>query len=131
VIEGETMLRTMLMLSATVLFVGCGEEPTPFKETTGTPSVSPEATPVSFKAGDTLTLEVPEMHCQFGCYPTVKETLEKFEGVETVELVPQKDEVDLDDHRVTVKLKGDFDVEAATKALAEAGFGNSKLDTKN
>ena len=37
---------------------------------------------------ETVTIAVPEMHCEFACFPRVKETLESAEGVELVELGP-------------------------------------------
>lgn len=74
-----------------------------------------------------LTLAVPEMHCEFACYPKVKETLEGTEGVELVELAPQKEAGAIDNRQVILTYKPGFDVNAAIAKLDEAGFGDSAV----
>ncbi|MFG0288825.1 MAG: heavy metal-associated domain-containing protein [Rhodopirellula sp. JB044] len=73
----------------------------------------------------TLTLEVPGMHCQFACYPHVKETLEKAEGVDEVELVEQPDPNVLTVKKVIVKYDTGFDIDAALASLQQEGFSNA------
>jgi mercuric ion binding protein len=75
----------------------------------------------------TLTLSVPEMHCQFACFPKVKETLEGSEAVEEVTLAAQKEEGVLDNRQVVVKYQPGFDVNAAIASLEAAGYKDSKL----
>ena len=74
-----------------------------------------------------LTLAVPEMHCEFACFPKVKETLEADETVELVELGPQKEEGAIDNRQVIVTYKPGFDVEAAIQLLDKEGFDDSEL----
>lgn len=75
----------------------------------------------------TVTLAVPEMHCEFMCFPRVKETLESAEGVELVELGPQKEEGAIDNRQVVVKYKPGFDVADAIARLVKEGFTDSDL----
>ncbi len=75
----------------------------------------------------TLTLSVPEMHCQFACFPNVKETLEKAEGVEEVSLAAQKEEGVLDNRQVIVRYQPGFDVHAAIGSLEAAGYSKSDI----
>ncbi len=115
----------LMMLAA----VGCAKNETP---TDTSESASPAAvTPVVYNAGEELTLEVPGMHCPFGCYPTVEKTLTKLDGVEKVELVPQEKEGEINDRRVVVKLNDKFDASQAVTALAGAGFDGATVDNKN
>lgn len=84
------------------------------------------AVPVSAEAGE-MTLAVPEMHCQFSCFPRVKETLEGSPAVETVELAPQSSENALDNRQVIVHFAPGFDAGAAIKTLAAEGFTDSTV----
>jgi mercuric ion binding protein len=76
---------------------------------------------------ESLTLAVPKMHCEFACFPKVKETLESVETVELVELGPQKEEGAIDNRQVIVKFKPGFDVNDAVARLTKAGFGDSEV----
>ena len=76
---------------------------------------------------ESLTLAVPKMHCEFVCFPNVKETLESVETVESVELGPQKEEGAIDNRQVIVKFKPGFDVNDAVARLTKAGFGDSEV----
>ncbi len=71
------------------------------------------------------TLKVPTMSCPHGCWPAVKETLEKQPGVASVELAKQANETEISNPQVTVKLNNSFDLNAAIAALAAAGFENA------
>ncbi len=75
----------------------------------------------------TLTLSVPEMHCEFACFPKVKETLEEADGVEDVSLAAQKEEGVLDNRQVIVKYQPGFDVHAAIASLESAGYTDSDI----
>lgn len=68
-----------------------------------------------------------EMHCPFGCYPKVKETLEGIAGVDTVTLAEQKKEGEIDNPKVYIKLNGDFDATTAIAALKKEGFASEML----
>ena len=74
--------------------------------------------------GDTerMALRVPGMQCASGCYPSVKETLEKCEGVRSVELAAQESETELTDKTVFVTHTAVFDLEQALAGLKDAGF---------
>ena len=76
---------------------------------------------------ETLTLSVPEMHCQYACFPKVKNTLEQVDAVAEVQLAKQKDDSVLDNRQVIVKYKEGFDVDEAIGLLAEAGYSDSAL----
>lgn len=75
----------------------------------------------------TLTLSVPEMHCEFACFPKVKETLEQETGVEEVTLAAQKEEGVLDNRQVIVKYQAGFNPRSALKSLEEAGYKDSGI----
>lgn len=77
-----------------------------------------------------LTMNIPEMHCPFACYPSVKENLEKRDDVVSVELAPQKEEGVIDNPQVIVTCKEGFDVEQAIAMLDAAGFAGSTVVEK-
>lgn len=124
-------MKKLAALILPLLVLGCAE-PTPTtvqnETVTTTDTTTPEATTVSFKAGDAVTIAVPEMHCPFVCFPNVKDSLEEMDGVEVVELVPQKEEGKIDDRRVTVKFSGEVDGQLALATLEENGFGESTFE---
>ncbi|QDV84233.1 heavy-metal-associated domain-containing protein [Planctomycetes bacterium TBK1r] len=76
-----------------------------------------------------LTMTVPEMHCPFACYPSVKKNLEKRSDVVAVELAPQKEEGIIDNPQVIVTYKDGFDAEQAIAQLEAAGFTGSTVAT--
>ena len=86
-------------------------------------SASPDVMP---QAG-TLTLNVPNMHCEFSCYPKVKETLEAADGIQEVELAEQKEEGVLDNRQVIVKYDAGFDINAALALLASKGYDETEV----
>ena len=90
----------------------------------------PAATLVSYAAGDQETLEVPEMHCPFACYPKVKETLEGLDGVATVELVEQAEEGAINDPRVVVTFDGAVESKDAIAALDAVNFSGSAFESE-
>ncbi len=85
------------------------------------------ATPDVLTEAGKMTLAVPEMHCEFACFPKVKETLEGAQGVEEVTLAAQKEEGVLDNRQVIVKYEPGFDVHAAIDSLAAAGYEDSNV----
>ena len=88
-----------------------------------TTSISPE---VEVKTAS-LTMKIPEMHCPFACYPSVKENLEKRADVVGVELAPQKEEGVIDNPQVIVTCTESFDAEQAIAMLEAAGFAGSTV----
>ena len=78
--------------------------------------------------GEVIALDVPGMHCAFGCYPTVKEALESVDGVSGVKLAEQKSEMELDDKTVYVSYTDAFNLETALSKLSEAGFDATKIE---
>lgn len=111
------MIRSMCLSVAAVLLIGGCADTEVVSEVSET--VEPVAT---FAAGESATLEIPGMSCQMACYPKIKKTLEGLEGVEVVELVPQEEEVAINDHRVIVKFDADVEQDSAMDALAAAGY---------
>jgi copper chaperone CopZ len=69
-----------------------------------------------------VSIKVPDMHCPYGCYPKVKETLETVAGVKKVDLAPQKAGDSIDNPIVNIQLSGAFDSAAAVKALEANGW---------
>lgn len=91
---------------------------------------TPEATAETTLAksdGGKVTLAVPEMHCEVMCYPKVKKALEDTDGVETVELGPQKEAGMIDNRQVIVTYKPGFDVDAAIERLTKEGYEDSEV----
>lgn len=72
-----------------------------------------------------LTFEVPSMHCQFACYPKVKETLEGTDGVTEVALAEQPEPNTLTVKKVIVKYDAGFDISQALASLKESGFDDA------
>jgi copper chaperone CopZ len=93
----------------------------------GSSGASPAVTSSVMSETGTLTLSVPEMHCQFACFPKVKETLEGATGVDEVTLAAQSEEGVLDNRQVIVKYEPGFDLNAAIASLASAGYKDSQL----
>lgn len=123
-------MKTLMFALSCVLLVGCADS----KDMTeagslSSPSVAANpAMPTSFAAGDETTLEIPSMSCQVSCFPKIKETLEGMDGVEVVELVPQEDEVAINDHRITVKFNADVSSDDTMKALADVGYADAMVN---
>lgn len=78
-----------------------------------------------FAEPGSMTLRVDDMHCEFGCFPKVKKTLEGFDEVVAVELDEQAEAGTLDNPQVVVTYRSGFDLAAAQGALAESGFAKS------
>ena len=74
-----------------------------------------------------IAIEVPKMHCEFSCYPRVKEALEENDAVEEVALAEQKEEGVLDKHQVIVTYKTGFNFNDAIVSLEKAGFTSSSI----
>lgn len=92
-----------------------------------TASSTPQGPDRVMEEAGSLTLHVPDMHCPFGCYPSIKKTLESSDAVEAVELAEQKMEGAIDNPQVIINFTEGFDVDAAIAALTAEGFENSSL----
>lgn len=129
-------MKKLAALLLPLLVLGCAEPTdttvdaeTKTEDTVTTNDVTaPEATTVSFAAGDSVTIAVPDMHCPFVCFPNVKDSLEEMDGVEVVELVPQKEDGKIDDRRVTVKFSGSVEGQMALATLEKNGFPESAFE---
>jgi len=74
-----------------------------------------------------VSMKVEEMHCPFGCYPTVEKALAKVVGVSSVKLAEQKKEGTIDNPVVLVQVDGNFDPSAAIAALDKVGFASEMV----
>lgn len=124
-------MKSLIGALSLMLLVGCAE-PEAITDTedvsaSGTEVAGNAAIPTSFAAGESATLEIPSMSCQISCFPKIKKTLEGMDGVDVVELVPQEDEVAINDHRITVKFSGDVASDDTMKALADAGYDDAAI----
>ncbi|MCD0463493.1 heavy-metal-associated domain-containing protein [Roseiconus lacunae] len=116
---------TAIVVAAAIMFfiIQSPEEATSTPEQQAASSVAPE---VDVNTAS-LTLNVPDMHCPFACYPNVKKTLEGRDDVVSVELVPQKEEGVIDTPQVVVQYKDGFVVDNAIAQLGELGFAGSTV----
>jgi copper chaperone CopZ len=89
--------------------------------------VATETSSVVLEEPGTLTLRVDDMHCEFGCFPTVRKTLEGFDKVVSVTLDKQAEEGTLDNPQVVVTYESGFDLGAAQASLAKNGFAKSSV----
>ncbi|MEM1226347.1 MAG: heavy metal-associated domain-containing protein [Planctomycetota bacterium] len=89
-----------------------------------TPSTATQATTVAvaMESPGELTMEVPGMHCQYACFPRVKETLENADGVAEVALAEQPSPDALTVKQVIVKYEEGFEPETALAKLHGVGF---------
>lgn len=115
-------MKTVAVVALSVcVLAGCQSEPVPEPVAASGPAV--EVTPVAFNVAGapTAELEVPDMHCPYGCAAKVKEVLASQEGVEDVKI-----DFDLKKAIVAINTQ-EFDAEAAVAALVDYDFGNTKL----
>jgi len=93
----------------------------------GDPVVATETASVVMDQPGTLTLRVEGMHCEFGCFPTVRKTLEGIDQVVSVQLDKQAEAGTLDNPQVVVSYESGFDLGKAQSLLAKNGFAKSSL----
>ena len=118
-----TATRMAFAALGAIVLSGCQAELAP--ESTVGSGQAVEATPVAFNVdgAPTTELEVPDMHCEFGCAAKVKEVLASQTGVKDVK-------IDFDSKKAIVAIdQAEFDGEAAVAALVDYSFPNSKLMT--
>jgi len=90
-------------------------------------AVASETSSVVMDQPGTLTLRVDDMHCEFGCFPSVRKTLEGFDNVVSVTLDQQAEAGTLDNPQVLVTYESGFDLGAAQASLAKNGFAKSSV----
>lgn len=129
-------MKNAMLFASLILLAGCADTPTDAPATgsaagSGTTDIRlPEAaaTWASYEPGESSTLEVPEMHCPFACYPKVKKTLEGIDGIAAVELVEQAEEGVINDPRVVVTFDGEVNGDDAIAALDAVSFPGSQFE---
>lgn len=99
----------------------------PVDDLSSPPAIAASATSEVMTEAGTLTISVPNMHCEFACFPRVKETIEHAAGVQEVQLAAQKEEGTIDNRQVVVKYDPGFDVASTLTLLAEEGFPDSDV----
>lgn len=123
-------LMSLLVLGFGFLAVGCTPPATPEMTpapppASGTPTASSGSTNAMLPSSNLNTKLVSmkvSMHCPHGCYPAVKEALEKEAGVKGVELAKQKDPDAIDNPIVYISVDSSFDSARAIESLKAAGF---------
>jgi|GEM_PF-1044856 hypothetical protein len=118
-----------LAAAGIAFFLASGPTPEVEPSVVATPSpaaVTPVASQVLVDSG-TLVLRVEDMHCEFACFPKVRETLQGFDKVVSVELDEQAEAGTLDNPQVLITYDPGFDLGAARSALAAKGFAKSTI----
>jgi periplasmic mercuric ion binding protein len=123
-IASLSALAALALLGVSGCTPAAGPNPTVSAEPAGSVTTAADSDP----AVQLVSLQVPGMHCQFACWPKVKETLEQQEGVAEVSLAQQAKENELDNPVVHVRVDGPFDAAQAVQALADAGFRGARLE---
>ncbi len=126
-------MRFAIILGSLLAFVGCN--PQAFNNPQSNSAASTSATPIVTESPIVTKLEstdaaeskmvsvtVTGMMCPHGCYPEVKSLIAKKNDVESIELTPQKEKDVIDNPVILVKVRGELDKEATTKAILGAGF---------
>ncbi len=123
-------VMSLFVVGLSLLAFGCtppaSNEMTPAPPpASGTPEASSGTTNAMVSPIDKTTKLVSmkvSMHCPHGCYPAVKEALEKEAGVKGVELAKQKDPDVIDNPVVYISTDSSFDPSKAIASLKEVGF---------
>ncbi len=120
------------VIAAVGIMIGIATSPQHSAEPTSNELAAPaaiavSATPEVMTEAGTLTLNVPSMHCEFACFPRVKEAIESADGVQEVQLAAQKEEGTIDNRQVVVKYDAGFDLGAALTLLSKEGFADSDV----
>ncbi|TWT92616.1 heavy-metal-associated domain-containing protein [Neorhodopirellula pilleata] len=123
VVAGLAALGIMVALIVSPTSQGTLSETAPAAASLVSTTTEPMTEPGS------MTLEVPSMHCQFACFPKVKETLEGSEGVTEVVLAEQPDPNALTVKKVIVKYDTGFDPGKAIASLKQKGFDDAQQIT--
>lgn len=122
----KSIVYVVAALAAVGIMVAISSTPKEGPVESAEPVTTVVATPEVMAEAGSLTLEVPEMHCQFACFPRVQETLQKNDAVSEVVLVDQPDPNALTVKKVVVKYDSGFDVTAALADLHKEGFSSAQ-----
>ena len=132
-------MKRFALLASVAMLIGCADtaDTTISDKSTDAPEAAhatpeteaPAAVTVSYEAGDTATLAIPEMHCPFGCFPKAQDALQEVDGIASIELVKQKEEGVIDDRRVVVTFDGPVDGQAAIAALDAAALPGAAFES--
>ncbi|MCH2115528.1 MAG: heavy-metal-associated domain-containing protein [Pirellulales bacterium] len=113
-------MRALCIFSAVLaISTGCNSPSAPQQQ----PAEQAPFTITSFnlEQAPTVTLKVPDMHCQYSCAPKVYETLVAQLGVKDVK-------VELETKTATVAIdEAQFDAEATIAALVDHQFTNTTV----
>jgi copper chaperone CopZ len=124
------MAYVIAVLAAVGIMIGIAMLP-PGADQEAATTVQPSAKTVSsgrvLEEAGTVVFSVPAMHCEFSCYPRVKEALEQVPAVTEVQLAKQAEEGTIDNRQVVVKHTTGFDIDAAIQMLGQEGFQESEL----
>ncbi len=115
------------VIAAVGIMIGIATLPQQSSDDMAAPAIAVSATPEVMSEAGTLTLSVPSMHCEFACFPRVKEALESADGVQEVQLAEQKEEGTIDNRQVVVKYDAGFDVNSALALLSKEGFADADV----
>ena len=116
------------VIAAVGIMIGIAMSPQQSSDELAAPAaIAVSATPEVMTEAGTLTLSVPNMHCEFACFPRVKEAIESADGVQEVQLAAQKEEGTIDNRQVVVKYDAGFDLGAALTLLSKEGFADSDV----
>lgn len=119
------------VLAAVGIMIGIALSPQPSADNPAASAMKAttavSAPPKVMSEAGTITLRVPNMHCEFACFPRVKEAIESADGVQEIQLAKQKEEGTIDNRQVVVKYDAGFDVRAALTLLSEQGFEDSDV----
>lgn len=122
--KSSVLLGTLFLISGAAALAAYGlqatNDPATSTKSTATNKASADLTFVSESsikelAGKTLTLSVPDMHCEFACAPAVRKTLAAVPGVSDVT-------TDVNKRTATLKIGSGFDLTTALAKLEEAGY---------
>lgn len=119
----RSLVYTIAVIAAAGIMYGIVQMPSG-QSTTATPASSSSATGEPL---ETVAINVPDMMCQFSCFPHVKETLEDLDAVTEVELAKQADPETLDNRQVIMTYKRGFDPNSVLNLLTAEGFTNSEV----
>lgn len=123
----RSVIYAVAAIAAVGILVAIATMPTSEPATDQEAATSVAATPKVMEDAGTLTMAVPNMHCEFSCFPKVRETLEGLDGVKEVVLDEQKEEGVVDNRQVVVTYEPGFDVTDALGKLAGNGFADSDI----
>ena len=115
------------VIAAVGIMIGIASLPQQSSDELAAPAIAVSTTPEGMSEAGTLTLSVPSMHCEFACFPRVKEAIESADGVQEVQLAEQKEEGTIDNRQVVVKYDAGFDVNSALALLSKEGFADADV----